>query len=122
MGWVIKGVGDIIITQGNASRDYTGSALVAEALAVKMALAKAKALNLEILQIFSDSSVLISALRSELELVEIAGILHDIKSLATFFSPLSFNFSPRTSNVQADSLAKSAIVSFKNFEPLSVHS
>ncbi|KAF3587151.1 hypothetical protein F2Q69_00030032 [Brassica cretica] len=44
-----KGVGDIIITQGNASRDYIGSALVAEALAVKMALAKAKALNLEIL-------------------------------------------------------------------------
>ncbi|CAN7046452.1 unnamed protein product [Brassica oleracea var. botrytis] len=87
-----------------------------------MALAKAKALNLEILQIFSDSSVLISALRSELELVEIAGILHDIKNLATFFSPLSFNFSPRTSNIQADSLAKSAIVSFKNFEPLSVHS
>ncbi|KAL0857446.1 hypothetical protein Bca101_062600 [Brassica carinata] len=88
MGWVLKNPAGTIISQGAASRKFVGSALVAEALAIRMALSKAKELNLDSLHLFSDCSVLISALRSEHELIEIADILHDIKGLATFFTPL----------------------------------
>ncbi|CAN7031404.1 unnamed protein product [Brassica oleracea var. botrytis] len=82
---------------------------MAEALAVHEALRKAKELNLQSLQIFSDSQVLVSALCKGLDLNEIEGVQQDIKSLATLFCPISFSVISRLENSQADSLAKSGL-------------
>ena len=109
MGWIIKSREGEVICRGSSNRTHVGSALMAEALAVREALRKAKELNLQSLQIFSDSQVLVSALCQGLDLNEIAGVQQDIKSLATLFCPLSFSVISRLENSQADSLAKSGL-------------
>ncbi|CDY11170.1 BnaA03g00060D [Brassica napus] len=40
---------------------------------------------------------------------EIAGVLQDIRNLATLFCPISFTFVPRLENLQADALASSGL-------------
>ncbi|CAF2090136.1 BnaA06g32270D [Brassica napus] len=112
MGWIIKNETGEVLCRGSAHRPFVCSALMAEALAIREALSKAKDLNLRSLQLFSDSQVLVTALRSELEVNEIAGVLHDIRNLATLFCPLSFRFIPRLENRQADALASSGLERF----------
>ncbi|XP_033141077.1 uncharacterized protein LOC108870768 [Brassica rapa] len=109
MGWIIKNEDGAVLHRGSSNRLFVCSALMAEALAMREALIKAKELNLQSIQLFSDSQVLVSALRSGLDVLEIAGVLHDIRSLATLFCPLAFNFIPRLDNRQADSLARAAL-------------
>lgn len=82
---------------------------MAEALAMRDALKRAKDLNLRSLQIFSDFQVLISAMCEGQDVNEIAGILQDIKHLATLFCPIYFTCIPRLENSQADSLARSSL-------------
>ncbi|KAG2332814.1 hypothetical protein Bca52824_003994 [Brassica carinata] len=89
------------------SRALVGSALMVEALNLCSALHKAKEISLLSFHIFSDSQVFISTLRLGCVLNEIAGVLHDGRSLATLFNPLSFSFIP--CNVQAVSLAKTSL-------------
>ncbi|CAN7129884.1 unnamed protein product [Brassica rapa subsp. narinosa] len=83
-----------------------GSALMVEALKLRSALLKAKELILLSFHLFSDSQVFIFTLRLGSVLNEIAGVLHDVRSLATLFNPLSFSCFPCFNNVQAVSLAK----------------
>ncbi|KAG2239243.1 hypothetical protein Bca52824_090103 [Brassica carinata] len=89
------------------SRTLVGSALMVKALNLCSALHKAKEISLLSFHIFSDSQVFISTLRLGCVLNEIAGVLHDGRSLATLFNPLSFSFIP--CNVQAVSLAKASL-------------
>lgn len=109
MGWIIKNEDGVVLHRGSSNRLFVCSALMAEALAMREAFIKAKELNLQSIQLFSDSQVLVSALRSGLDVLEIAGVLHDIRNLATLFCPLSFNFIPRLDNRQADSLARATL-------------
>ncbi|CAN7095354.1 unnamed protein product [Brassica rapa subsp. narinosa] len=109
MGWIIKNAEGEVLMRGSSNRAFVCSALMAEALAIRDALIKAKELNLLSIQLFSDSQVLVSALRSGLDVIEIAGVLLDIRNLATLFCPLSFIFIPRLENRQADSLARAAL-------------
>ncbi|KAF3535739.1 hypothetical protein F2Q69_00020545 [Brassica cretica] len=88
---------------------HVRSALLAEALALREALRNAKELKLTSLHVFSDSQVLISALCERRDVNEIAGILTDVRNLATLFCPVSFSFIPRLENSQADSLARSGL-------------
>ncbi|KAL0897084.1 hypothetical protein Bca101_081045 [Brassica carinata] len=109
MGWIIKNEEGWIICRGSSSRSHVCSALMAEALAIRKVVKKAKDLNLQGLNIFSDCQVLVSALREGRDVNEIAGILQDIKNLATLFYPLSFSCIPRLENSQADALAKAGL-------------
>lgn len=106
MGWVISDSDGSPISQGSESRPFVSSALVAESLALKAGLTDALNAGLSSLQLLSNSFVLINALVTGSELNEIACILHDIRSLAVLFFPLSLRL---TQNCLADSLGKAAL-------------
>ena len=75
MGWVMKTEEGAILCRGSSNRSHVCSALMAEALTMRDTLKRAKELNLQSLQIFSDCQVLISALCKGRDVNEIAGIL-----------------------------------------------
>uniref|UniRef100_A0A0D3C3R7 RNase H type-1 domain-containing protein n=1 Tax=Brassica oleracea var. oleracea TaxID=109376 RepID=A0A0D3C3R7_BRAOL len=85
MGWVMKTEEGAILCRGSSNRSHVCSALMAEALTMRDTLKRAKELNLQSLQIFSDCQVLISALCKGRDVNEIA------------------------ENSQADSLARSSL-------------
>ncbi|KAH0899909.1 hypothetical protein HID58_049477, partial [Brassica napus] len=109
MGWIIKTAAGEVLCRGSSNRSHVCSALMAEALALREALKKAQELNLQSLQVFSDSQVLVSNLDAWMDLNEIAGVLQNVKSLATLLCPLSVVFIPHVENSQADTLAKSSL-------------
>ncbi|XP_056864290.1 uncharacterized protein LOC130511362 [Raphanus sativus] len=109
MGWIIKNREGAVICRGSSNRTHVGSALIAEALALRNALKQAKDLLLPSLHIFSDSQVLVTTLCEGRDMNEIAGILTDIRNLATLFCPISYSFIPRLENTQADSLARASL-------------
>ena len=93
----------------NVSLALVGSSLMVGALMLCPVLLKAKELSLLRFHIFSDSQVFISTLSLGSVLNEIAGVLHDGRSLATLFNPLSFSFIPCIDYVQVVSLAKTSL-------------
>ena len=88
---------------------------MAEALAVGEALLHAKALHLSNICLKSDNQVLIKALNSKQHPVEIYGINLDIENLSSSFSSITFSYVPRSLNLAADALAKSALYAFNSF-------
>lgn len=109
MGWIIKNTKGEVICRGSSNRPFVSSALMAEALAMREALRKARDTNLKSLQILLDSQVLVLALSEGWDMNEIAGVLQDIRNLATLFCPISFTFVPQLENLQADALASSCL-------------
>lgn len=80
------------------------SALVAEA-GLELALEE----NCKDLHVFSDSLTLVQVIHSTESHNEFHAILGDIRELSTMFSTISFGFIPRSSNLEADTLAKHAL-------------
>lgn len=109
MVWIIKDATGKVLCRRSSNHSHVISALMVEALAMREALKKAKELKLQSLQVFSDSQGLIFTLCSGVGMNEIAGILQDIKILATLFFPLSFIFITRIENSHADALARSSL-------------
>ncbi|CAE6123073.1 unnamed protein product [Arabidopsis arenosa] len=123
-GWIF------LDPQGNAplrfstSRSFVGSALTAEALAVRSALNALKTVpelsSIRRLEVHSDSHVLVSTLNSKASSKELKAIIHDIACLGAELSSISFHFVPRLNNVIADSLAKAALFAANAFSPRGV--
>ncbi|RYR00151.1 hypothetical protein Ahy_B07g088234 [Arachis hypogaea] len=100
-------------------RDYAGnlltasnfkiaatSPLVAEALAVRVALIIAKNFQLKRIIFESDSLILIQALKSKASIAEIQVILDDILDLARHISNCGFTWVPRDGNALVHEVAK----------------
>ncbi|XP_010473858.1 PREDICTED: uncharacterized protein LOC104753282 [Camelina sativa] len=85
------------------------SPILAEAIAVSLALQHALDLGFNKLSLASDSHMMIKAINSEIPSKELYGILHDIVDLSLSFSEISFLYVSRKLNRRTDELAKSAI-------------
>lgn len=94
MGWIIKNAAGEVIIRGSSNHPLVCPALMSEALAMRDALNSAENMDLLCIQVYSDSQILISALRLGMDVNEIAVVLKDIRHLATLFCPLSFSFIP----------------------------
>lgn len=108
-GWIFKDPTSGSTRSMSTNRSHVGSALIAEALAVKAVLLDAVSSGLTSVTFWSDSKSLISALSSKDKHIDIQGILHDISVLCRSFVSISFNYVPRLENSKADSIAKSAL-------------
>ncbi|XP_056857562.1 uncharacterized protein LOC130506870 [Raphanus sativus] len=89
-GWCIHSMDGACDSQ-NSFR-YMISSIAVGTLALQEALLSASCAGFSKLQVTSDSNVFLFALRSGMDLIGIAGCLHDITNLATLFTPLSFKF------------------------------
>lgn len=111
--WVLKCPDGLTLSQASSTRPFVSSALVAEALAIRSALFHITSLAHfsyhRSLMICSDSQVLIKLLNSNGSFKELKGILHDISCLKALFSSILFVFISRLNNLEADTLAKSAL-------------
>ncbi|XP_009105597.2 uncharacterized protein LOC103831468 [Brassica rapa] len=88
---------------------FVSSPLVAEALAVRDALAHCRALGILRLRCQTDSQQLVKALATKDPNPEIYGIVSDTLILASSFDSISFEWLPRAQNNVADALAKQAL-------------
>ncbi|KAJ4896982.1 Uncharacterized protein Rs2_23776 [Raphanus sativus] len=89
-GWCIHGMDGACDSQNSFS--YMISSIAVGTLALQEALLSASCAGFSKLQVTSDSNVFLFVLRSGMDLIGIAGCLHDITNLATLFTPLSFKF------------------------------
>lgn len=105
---------NITIHQNSENRCIVGSAFIAEAIAVKVALLEAAQLGLRTLTIQSDSQSLINIISTRKRNIEAQGVLFDIEHLCIFFSSISFQFVLRLNNAEADSLVKQALWNLSN--------
>lgn len=108
LGWVFFNQSEPIC-KGSEAQDSVSSPLMAEALPCRSCLKHAISIGLLDLRIYSDNQTLIRAINSKLAPKEIFGVLSDIKALAASFSSISFSFTPRSSNLEADSIAKAVL-------------
>lgn len=80
------------LPQISESRTLVSSALMAEALAVRLAVMNAAFSNIKFLMILSDSLSLIRLLKGKESRPALFGILFDIYHFSSYFDVLSFSF------------------------------
>ncbi|XP_010481118.1 PREDICTED: uncharacterized protein LOC104759954 [Camelina sativa] len=111
LGWVFKDPLTHISSSFSTSRDFVGSALVAEALAVCSALTMAAGMYGDLnISVFSDSKILMTLINTKDSTTELKRILHVIALLKSSFASISYNFIPRAWDAAADSVAKLALM------------
>lgn len=109
LAWTFSGSSPIIAIQDTLVKDFVGSPLVAEALAMKEALSKAVALEISDLKVYTDCTTLLGAINGSSQRKEIIGVVSDIRSISTAFASIIFLYVPRSENTICDSLAKTAL-------------
>ncbi|KAF3534911.1 hypothetical protein DY000_02037699 [Brassica cretica] len=106
LAWITREESGTTIIQGSKPQGSVNSPLVAEALALRAGIIDAVKLELSKLRMLSDNSTLIRAINNDAQVKEIFGIVKDIQELSSAFVEISFAYVPRSSNVEADRLAK----------------
>ncbi|WZZ91730.1 MADS-box protein FLOWERING LOCUS C isoform X2 [Brassica napus] len=90
-------------------RSHVSSALMAEAIAVRLAVVTSVYSNVRSLAVLTDSLSLVSLPKKEATQPELFGIMFDIYHALSYFDRISFHFISRTFNGEADLVAKSAL-------------
>lgn len=78
LAWIIKNPEKHVISQGLSSQNLVRSPLIAEALAMRLAVDAAAAASINQVRMESDSTILINALNSIDQPIKIYGIVKDI--------------------------------------------
>ncbi|CAL9233920.1 unnamed protein product, partial [Arabidopsis halleri] len=94
--------------------EHVPSPLMAEGLSCRAALMDARSKNISHLNLESDCQLLIQAIKTRSIIAEIHGVLSDISICIASFSSFACRYIPRSANLVADSLAKSAL-SFRGY-------
>lgn len=92
-----------------------GSALCAEALAMRQAIFKCKELGLKRIVCASDSSQLIKSINTGVSNPELYGIICDIHDLSGSFDVISFSWVSKELNTAADKVAKQCLAGEEAF-------
>ncbi|AEE82756.1 putative proteins [Arabidopsis thaliana] len=111
-GWVIRNCPELTALHYQSAARNVRLPLMAEAIALFLALQYAQSIGITKLSMASDSQQLITAITSESPSTEFYGIIFDILNLSLGFADVSFSFVPRSENRVADELAKSSLISF----------
>ncbi|CAA7021923.1 unnamed protein product [Microthlaspi erraticum] len=111
MGWTFH-EDQKLIGQGSKAMEHIGSPIVAEGMAIRLALNQALDLGFTSLHVASDSAQVITAINSGDPLSEIYGILQDISYLSLLFRSVTFVSTPRKANILADASAKLSLCAF----------
>lgn len=82
---------------------------MAEAVAIRSAVMVAASSNILYLMVLSDSQVLIDMVKAKETRPALFGIMFDIYHFSCLFDYIPFVYVPRLENLEADSLAKSAL-------------
>ncbi|VVA97503.1 unnamed protein product [Arabis nemorensis] len=98
-----------LLDKGSQAEQFVNSPLMAEALAMRLAIKKAMERGISRIIMHSDSLVLINAIASPHPIKGISGILQDIKAYVPLFPLIEFRHVLRTNNVLVDSLAKRTV-------------
>ncbi|KAF2582971.1 hypothetical protein F2Q68_00003665 [Brassica cretica] len=109
LAWIISEAQNNIKKQGSTTQEFVVSPLVAEALALRLGIITVVNLDLPKIKMLSDNQTLIRAMKNDIQIKEIYGIIKDIQQILTVFVDISFCFLPRLENVQADCLAKQTL-------------
>ncbi|XP_013615096.1 PREDICTED: uncharacterized protein LOC106321358 [Brassica oleracea var. oleracea] len=113
LGWTVKtleGTAEFTLTAR-----FVGSALSAEGLAMREALARCKERGLKRLRCESDSAQLIKALTSGEAQPELYGIISDVCRFSSYFDEISFSWISREKNNVGQ--AKQCLVEEEVFVP-----
>lgn len=107
LAWIIDDAGSS--SSYSATDNFVLSPLMAETLALRIAMTSALDRGITSLLILSDSQTLIKLVTSNGRHLEIASLLNDISILSNRFISVKFKFIPRLDNSRADSVAKQAL-------------
>ena len=113
LGWIITNPSGA--SQFSKSEGTIGSALCAEALAMREALLKCKELGIKRIVCKSDSAQLITSINTGFSPPEIYGIISDVLDLGFSFDVISFVWISRGKNKAADNVAKTCLVGVEAF-------
>lgn len=109
IGGILSGENTITLPNLCESRNHVSSALMAEAIAVHLAVATAVYSNIRSLEVLFDSLSLIKLLKNGGSQLEFFGIMFDIYHYLFYFDVVSCIFIFGNSNGESDSVAKSAL-------------
>ncbi|XP_023641325.1 uncharacterized protein LOC111831438 [Capsella rubella] len=113
-GWIWMDTVTGLESHGSSTATNVCSPLMAESIALLLALKQALNLGFQKVIFASDSQLLIKALNAEPFSKELYGIHHDILLLSLNFIECNFTFVKREQNMKADGVAKSALLSLSS--------
>ncbi|WZY68165.1 hypothetical protein YC2023_000405 [Brassica napus] len=113
LGWIITNPWGL--ESFSKAESHVGSALCAEALAMREALVKCKELGMKRIICKSDSAQLITSINKGEPAPEVYGIISDVLDLSAYFDVISFIWISREKNKAADLVAKQCLVGVEAF-------
>ncbi|XP_048605840.1 uncharacterized protein LOC125583248 [Brassica napus] len=109
LAWILTDASEICKHRGATTQDFVSSPLIAEALALRLGIISAAAMEISDLQMLSDNQTVIKAINNDIQNPEIYGIVKDIQKISSGFVDITFSFVSRVFNGETDALAKTTL-------------